>query len=126
MKRSDDPRHLKRVKIMQSLFSYAFQKDAPGGDQSIMHIIPHLSHIDSIIAESAPVFPVERIAHVDLAILRLAIYELVIEKKNPPKVITDEAIELAKAFGADASSAFVNGVLGSVLAKKETYGSYHS
>ena len=50
-----------------------------------------------------------------LAILRLAAYELLIEKKEPPKAIIDEAIELAKAYGNEASSSFINGVLGTIL-----------
>jgi N utilization substance protein B len=49
-----------------------------------------------------------------LAILQLAIYELLIEKKEPPKVIIDEAVELAKEFGSEKSYAFVNAILGKV------------
>ena len=50
-----------------------------------------------------------------MAILRLAVYELLIEKKEPPKVIVDEAIELAKEYGGDSSPAFINGALGKVI-----------
>lgn len=120
MKTRNDPRHLERIKTMQRLFTLSFQKTA---SQSISQIVKHLSHIDGVIAKSAPAFPVEKIAKLDLAILRLAIYELLIVKKAPPKVIIDEAIELAKEFGGDSSSAFVNGVLGSVVAKKGEDGS---
>lgn len=87
-----------------------------------MSLVKHLSKIDTIIAKSAPVFPVDKIAKVDLAILRLAVYELLFEKKNPPKVIIDEAVELAKEFGNDTSSSFINGVLGTVLEKEALYG----
>jgi N utilization substance protein B len=54
---------------------------------------------------------------IDLAILRLAVFELIIENSQPPKVIIDEAVELAKEFGSESSSKFVNGVLGTILKK---------
>ena len=57
----------------------------------------------------------ENIAKIDLAILRLATYELLIEKKEPPKVIIDEAVELAKTYGNEHSFQFVNGALGTIL-----------
>lgn len=104
---------------MQFLFSFDFK---PSKNAGISHIVKHLRGIDAIIAKSAPEFPVEKIAKVDLAILRLAVYELIIAQKNPPKVIIDEAIELAKEFGGETSSAFVNGVLGDVLETHNTYG----
>ncbi|EKD87255.1 MAG: hypothetical protein ACD_36C00174G0003 [uncultured bacterium] len=70
--------------------------------------------IDEKIAGAAPEWPLPKISKIDLAILRLAVTELV-EKKEPPKVIIDEAVELAKQFGNDNSSKFVNGVLGTIL-----------
>jgi N utilization substance protein B len=51
---------------------------------------------------------------IDLAILRLGVYELTIQKKEPPKVVIDEAVELAKSYGGDNSSKLVNGVLGTI------------
>jgi len=72
-----------------------------------------------MISKAAPTWPVEKLNKVDLAILRLAIYELKIKKKTPPKVIIDEAVELAKKYGADNSSKFVNGALGSLYAEKK-------
>jgi N utilization substance protein B len=61
----------------------------------------------------APEWPIEQIARVDRAILRLGLYELLYRNdKVPPKVAINEAVELAKAFGSDNSSKFVNGVLG--------------
>ena len=78
-------------------------------------IIANLKSIDSEINISAPEWPLERINKIDLAILRLAIYELLLEKSQPPKVIIDEAIELAKEFGAESSAPFINGVLGDIL-----------
>ena len=63
------------------------------------------------------IFPISKIAKIDVAILRLAVYELIFEKNTPPKVIIDEAIELAKEYGSDSSPSFVNGVLGSIYKK---------
>lgn len=77
-----------------------------------------MSVLDTKIQSAAPEWPLDKIAKIDLAILRLAVYELVIEKKEPPKVIIDEAVEIAKQFGNENSAKFVNGVLGTIL--KET------
>ncbi|MEA2020739.1 MAG: transcription antitermination factor NusB [Patescibacteria group bacterium] len=75
--------------------------------------------LDQIIQETAPEWPLKQIAKVDLIILRIAIFELVIAQDVPPKVAIDEAVELAKEFGSDNSSKFVNGVLGTVVEKKD-------
>lgn len=98
---------------MDKLFSYSF--DPNQTDADIAPIVAHLSDLDHQIATAAPEWPVDKIAKIDLAILRLATYELTVEKKEPPKVVIDEAIELAKAFGNEHSSQFVNGVLGTVF-----------
>lgn len=79
----------------------------------------NLDFIDKEITSSAPEWPLERINKIDLAILRLAVYELLIQKKEPPKVIIDEAVELAKEFGSENSAAFINGVLGNILKIRE-------
>ncbi len=118
MKKKSDPRHLKRIKIMQKLFSWNFHpKEKP--DQQIKPIITHLKKIDKLISASAPDRPIEQINRIDLSILRLAIFELIIEKEQPPKVIIDEAIELGKEFGSDSSSSFINGALGRVVKLKK-------
>lgn len=122
MKTASDPRHVARVKTMQSLFAYDFQEKTRKKNSDISSITKHLRTIDDLIAKSAPAFPVDKIAKVDLAILRLAIYELIIVKKTPPKVIIDEAVELAKEFGSETASAFVNGVLGTVLEERKEDG----
>lgn len=114
MKTPLDPRHINRIKLMQSLFSYSFHREDTQAND-ILTIIKVLPQIDEAIVEAAPVFPVERIAKIDLAILRLAVYELISARRNPPKVIIDEAVELAKEFGGDTSGSFVNGVLGTIL-----------
>ena len=78
-------------------------------------IFDNRSTIDEYIAKAAPEYPIEKINKIDLAILRLAIFELMIEKKEPENVIIDEAIELAKEFGGEASPAFINGALGTLI-----------
>lgn len=77
--------------------------------------------IDGLIAPAAPDWPIDQIAKIDRAVLRLAIYELVIRRDVPPKVAINEAVELAKAFGGDNSSRFVNGVLGTIYRQSDFY-----
>ena len=113
MKTSDDPRHQKRRDLMQKLFSYSFDSEQIEDDLApIIHALPLL---DGKIQKAAPEWPVEKIAKIDLSILRLGAYELTIQKTEPPKVVIDEAIELAKEYGNDHSAKFINGVLGTIL-----------
>ena len=114
MKTSTDPRHLKRIKLFKQLYAYSFS-NKPQLPPSIKIIINNQEEIDNIITIHAPEWPVEKLNKVDLAILRLAIYELIVAKKNPPKVIIDEAVELAKRYGTETTSKFINGVLGSII-----------
>ena len=75
----------------------------------------HREQLDRIIAETAPRWPLDQIAVVDLTILRIALYELLVNNAAvPTAAVINEAVELAKTYGADASSRFVNGVLGTV------------
>ena len=98
---------------MDKLFALSF--DPNQTDPDITGIVAHLAGIDTKIAAAAPEWPIDKIAKIDLAILRLAVYELTVEKKEPPKVVIDEAIELAHEFGNEHSSQFINGVLGTIL-----------
>lgn len=118
MKRHDDPRHIKRAKIVGDLFAHSFnsRSDSPYRNTA-SEILKYGAKIDLLIESAAPQFPVDKIAKIDVAILRLAIYELLYEKKEPEKVIIDEAVELAKEYGGEASPAFVNGVLGHIIKK---------
>ena len=117
MKTARDPRHKRREKIMRLLYQYSFQSEEV--TQSILTpILKSRSKIDKMISKAAPTWPIGKLNKIDLAILRLAVYELTIKKKTPPKVIIDEAVELAKKYGSDNSSKFVNGVLGSLYTKK--------
>ena len=77
-------------------------------------VIENKAKIDLNIQNFAPAWPVEQIPLVDRNILRLAIFEILLDNKVPVKVAINEAVELAKTFGGDNSSRFVNGVLGSV------------
>jgi N utilization substance protein B len=79
-------------------------------------VIQNKEKIDQHIRIFAPAWPLEQIPIIDRNILRLAIFEILIDNKVPVKVAINEAVELAKTFGADRSSKFVNGVLGSVSA----------
>lgn len=76
--------------------------------------------IDGVIAPVAPEWPIEQIARMDRIVLRIGVYELLYDNSVPPKVAINESVELAKAFGGDNSSKFINGVLGTVLRNKET------
>jgi len=97
---------------MQQLFAWSF---STSGRKRSAPPIPNLTVIDTEIQKAAPEWPIDKIAKIDLAILRLGVYELAIEKKEPPKVIIDEAVELAKEFGNEKSPKFINGALGTVL-----------
>ena len=79
-------------------------------------VIQNKEKIDENIQSLAPAWPLEQIPVVDRNILRLAIFEILINNKVPVKVAINEAVELAKTFGSDNSPRFVNGVLGSVSA----------
>ena len=113
MKRSDDPRHKKREQAVQQLFSYSYQSSIKLGDLATK-VIANLSQTDSLIESCAKEWPIQKINKIDLAVLRLALTEL-LTTKTPQKVIIDEAVELSKTFGSEASPSFVNGVLGSAL-----------
>lgn len=112
MKTASDPRHLKRRQIVKTLFAQTFNSSQEFPDET-KQIIRKIKKIDGIISQSAPAWPIEKINKIDLSILRYSVYEL-ITKDTPYKVIIDEAIELAKEFGSEASPSFVNGVLGDI------------
>lgn len=117
-----DPRHKKRIRILQNLYAFSFKNDQnnlPYKEDGITgDIIANLELIDSQIQKYAPKFPLDKISKIDLSILRLSIYDLIIIKKTPAKVIIDEAVELAKEFGGDKSFAFINAILGKVYQNK--------
>jgi N utilization substance protein B len=114
MKTSSDPRHKRRRELLRLLFAGSFTHQR-SSNAIFKHILENQKVIDTIISKIAPEYPVDKINKVDLAILRLAVFELEIEKKQPPKVIVDEAIELAKEFGGDSSPSFINGALANLV-----------
>ncbi|MFH0937161.1 MAG: transcription antitermination factor NusB [Candidatus Daviesbacteria bacterium] len=116
MKTPRDKRHLKRIKAVKELFAWEFIK-LKGKSSNILvnEIMTALPKIDQEISKAAKEWPISKINRMDLAILRLAIFELIIKKEAPFKVIVDEAVELAKEFGGESSPTFVNGVLGKVI-----------
>ena len=118
MKTALDPRHLKRVRQMQDLFAYDFSHiPAEGENKSEENTITaDLSKVDALIIGAAPAWPIGQINKVDLAILRISVYEL-LHSDTPPKVVIDEAIELAKEYGAEHSPKFVNGVLAHIASQ---------
>ena len=109
-------RHLSRIIALQSLYEYDFRTslDMPELKTDMQEILDRN-------APAAPEWPIDQIAKVDKSILRLAVYELIIKKEVPPKVAINEAVELAKSFGGDNSSKFINGVLGTIYRQSEIY-----
>lgn len=135
-------RHLSRSIVLQTLFELDFNdirkgvdraaaeeqlvrnagEFAPGmGDFSFMNrllsgVLDKRAELDTIIEKAAPEWPIDKISAIDRNILRLGLYELLFADRSevPAKVAINEAIELAKSFGGDNSSRFVNGVLGAV------------
>jgi len=82
-------------------------------------VIAHRQRLDSALAGSAANWRVERMATVDRNVLRMAIYELLLERDTPAAVVLDEAIEVAKKFGSEESGAFINGILDDVRRRVE-------
>jgi len=131
-------RHLGRIVALQSLYEYEFRKGSEDSSVDIDEIldrnleryesaiedkefvaglvkgvIAQQVQLDEKIQPMAPDWPIEQIARVDRTILRMGLYELLeLADQVPPKVAINEAVELAKAFGSDNSSKFINGVLG--------------
>lgn len=111
-----DRRHLRRQKIVQELFAAMFTNEVPEADshEKTQAILKIHQELDAHITKYAQKYEADNIAKVDHAILRLSIYELLHEQKVPPKVIINEAVELAKELGGDKSPGFVNAVLGKI------------
>jgi transcription antitermination protein NusB len=88
----------------------------------VLGVLDNHKRLDEIISHFAPEFPLSQVAIIDRNILRIAIYEFAILAHTPIRVAIDEAVELAKLFGAEGTSRFVNGVLGAVVDDEETLG----
>lgn len=131
-------RHLGRMLAVQTLYEYEFRTqvgdrwadaleilkrnlekykssidDTAFVERLVQGVLEKQDELDKQLAPLAPEWPIEQIGRIDRAVLRLGLYELVFSKdKVPHKVVINEAVELAKAFGSDNSGKFVNGVLG--------------
>ncbi len=136
-------RHLGRIISLQSLYEYEFRSKAGDASAEIdlivaKNIVPYekalgdtefvynlskgvaekLAYLDEELSPLAPEWPIDSIAAIDRNILRMGLYELEFcHDKVPPKVAINEAVELAKAFGSENSSKFINGVLGPAFKK---------
>lgn len=112
MKTATDPRHLRRRNAVKALFAESFthQGELP---ELVLKIQEQTEKLNKIIVDSAPTWPIDKINKIDLSVLHLSIYEL-LNEDTPPKVVIDEAVELAKEFGSESSGSFINGVLGTI------------
>jgi N utilization substance protein B len=127
MKTATDPRHLRRREAIKVLFAETFATQ-PNPPELVKKILAQKIKLDKLIADAAPEWPIDKLNKIDLAILRLAVYELENED-TPPKVVIDEAVELAKEYGSESSSSFINGVLGTIYKEEPSFakaGSAHA
>lgn len=121
MKRHSDPRHLNRIHAIEELFAFEFNSKTKLKNELSKCVDSHKQIIDEVIEKAAPEWPISQINKIDLCILRLAVSELNIKNTScnsealPYKVVIDEAVEIAKTFGSDTSSSFINGVLGNIV-----------
>lgn len=88
-------------------------------EQLVAGVDAKKTELDTLLQPIAPEWPIEQIARMDRIVLRIGAYELIHTNDVPPKVVINEAVELAKAFGGENSSKFVNGVLGTLLRQRE-------
>lgn len=119
-----DPRHQRRAELLQELFACTFTQQnleicLAGKDGEVVEILKELDQLDTLIQAVAPERPLADINKVDLAILRQIVFESK-HTKTPKKVLIDEGIELAKEFGSESSSRFVNGALAKLLLESTT------
>lgn len=137
-------RHLGRIVALQTLYEQDFRHECDDAafvlnevlarnigrysetieDKEFIERLVHgiderQQELDDVIQPVAPEWPINQIARMDRVVLRIGVYELLHDADIPPKVVINEAVELAKAFGGDNSSKFINGVLGTVLRNKE-------
>lgn len=110
MKIAHDPRHEKRIETVKALFAFAFD---PTQTENLEEIVPKLEKIDAKIQQFATERALIQVNKLDLAILRLGVFEL-LYKGERPGIVIDEAVEIAKEYGADASPRFVNAILGKI------------
>ena len=106
--------------LQRNILRYETTVDDKAFIQRLVHgVSEKAAELDTILQPVAPEWPIAQIARMDRTVLRLGLYELLHETDTPPKVVINEAVELAKAFGSENSSKFVNGVLGTVLRNRD-------
>ena len=134
-------RHLGRIVVLQTLYEYEFRsqsedksvnladiiarnmeryEDTIGDKQFVQDllngIVERQVELDTKLQPMAPEWPISQISRIDRNVLRMGLFELLyMQETVPPKVAINEAVELAKAFGSDNSSKFINGVLGTAF-----------
>ncbi len=86
--------------------------------QLVQGVREYHKNLDLLIQQFAPEFPLNQVAIIDRNVLRIAVYEIGVYEKTPPRVAIDEAVQLAKLFGADGSQRFINGVLGALMSSE--------
>jgi N utilization substance protein B len=94
------------------------EKTAEFTCQIVKGVWPIIKDLDQFIAEHAPEWPLDQVAFIDRNILRIALWEFAVSGKTPIKVAINEAVEIAKIFGADSTPRFINGVLGSLASRQ--------
>jgi len=137
-------RHLGRIIALQTLYEEELRREADDSHLDISQVLERniarykemlsdtefirklvngvleqAAKLDAKLQPVAPEWPIDQIARMDRIVLRIGLYELENEADVPPKVVINEAVELAKAFGGDNSSKFINGVLGTLLRERE-------
>lgn len=111
----NDPEEMpEQMKLFFESFGELEEKDQAYMEQKYGCIMEKLPQIDKILGETAEGWKVSRMGKTDLAILRLAVYEMRFDEDVPVGVAVNEAVELSKKFGGDESPAFINGVLGKI------------
>ena len=134
-------RHLGRIVVLQTLYEYEFRsqsedknvdladiiarnmeryEDTIGDKQCVQDLlngsVERQVELDTKLQPMAPEWPISQISRIDRNVLRMGLFELLyMQETVPPKVAINEAVELAKAFGSDNSSKFINGVLGTAF-----------
>lgn len=137
-------RHLGRIIALQTLYEQDFRRSADDTTFDLDEVLQrniarykamvddvnfierltagvtaHAEELDIKLQPIAPEWPIDQIARMDRVILRIGLYELENDADIPPKVVINEAVELAKAFGSENSSKFINGVLGTALRQRD-------
>ena len=100
-------RHVEERHLQPKVFEYA--------NELVIGVCDHLAEIDAHIQSAASEWPLNQMARIDKNILRLAIYEILFNNAVPARAAINEAVELAKLFGSNTSSRFINGVLGTIF-----------